>query len=99
MNRHVEVKQQVTDDTVILSNANTTIGYARFSPVTRTIDYVFVNPSFRRQGYGCLLVSLSERHCGVTLAPAAPLSPLGNAFFQAIGRGDGGSAGKTRLAP
>lgn len=78
------VQMRVYDDCVVLQNVNTTIGYARFSRATRKIEYIFVNPGFRRQGFGRQLVGLCERECGKPMAPSPPLSPLGNLFFSAL---------------
>ncbi len=88
-----ELSAQVADDTVILRNANTTIGYARFSASARSLDYIYVNPAFRRRGVGRRLVALSEERCKARLVPAAPLSPMGTAFFAAVGRAATGGAG------
>ena len=83
-----DVAVRVDDDAVVLSNANTTVGYARFSKVDRTVDYIFVHPSFRRKGFGRLLVELCEQECGCPLYPAPPLSPLGRKLFSGAGLGD-----------
>lgn len=80
-----DVQKRVEDDAVVLFNANTTIGYARFSRTGKTIDYIFVHPAFRRKGYGRRLIELSERECGSRLIPAPPISPLGQEFFSVLG--------------
>jgi ribosomal protein S18 acetylase RimI-like enzyme len=72
------------DDSVVLHNANTTIGYARFSRADAKIEYIFVNSGFRRQGFGRKLVRLCEQECGMRMTPAPPLSPLGHLFFSAL---------------
>jgi len=72
---------RVDDDAVVISNANTTVGYARLSKADRTVDYVFVHPSFRRRGFGRLLVAQCEQECGCRLCPAPPISPLGRKLF------------------
>ncbi|MBT5913301.1 MAG: GNAT family N-acetyltransferase [Rhodospirillaceae bacterium] len=45
------------DGTVIVSNDNTTIGYAVVDSAKGELTYLFVNPLFRRQGYGTLLLN------------------------------------------
>jgi GNAT superfamily N-acetyltransferase len=72
---------RIEADTVIIANDNTTIGYARFSRDAASLDYIFVNPAFRRLGYGRRLVALAEHACGASLTPAPPLSPLGKKLF------------------
>ena len=78
------VKMCLYDDSVVLQNANTTIGYARFSRADAQIEYIFVNPGFRRQGFGRKLVRLCEQESGMRMTPAPPLSPLGQLFFSAL---------------
>ncbi len=76
-----DLVMRVDDDAVVISNANTTVGYARFSKADRTVDYVFVHPSFRRRGFGRLLIAACEQECGCRLCPAPPISPLGLKLF------------------
>ena len=45
------------------------------------IDYIFVNPAFRRKGYGRAIVALCENACDTRLMPALPISPLGRYLF------------------
>ena len=73
----------INNDTVIINNQNTTIGYANFNVETKTLDYLFVNPSFRRRGVGSKLVLAAEKVSGGKLQPTKPISPLGEAFFKA----------------
>ena len=69
------------DETIIVSNDNTTIGYATIDVLKSELTYLFVNPLFRRQGYGSLLLNHAERVTGLSLKPAEPISPLGRKFF------------------
>ena len=69
------------DGTVIASNDNTTIGYAIVDSAKCELTYLFVNPLFRRQGYGTLLLNQVEKVAGSSLKPAEPISPLGKKFF------------------
>ena len=69
------------DGTVIVSNDNTTIGYAVVDSAKGELTYLFVNPLFRRQGYGTLLLNQVEKVAGSSLKPAEPISPLGKKFF------------------
>ena len=77
------VAEHIYDDAVVLNTANTTVGYARFSRLQGTLEYIFVNPAFRRRGYGRRLIALCERECGAPLTPSPPVSPLGRRFFAA----------------
>ena len=69
------------DQTIIVSNDNTTIGYATIDVLKSELTYLFVNPLFRRQGYGTLLLNQAEKAAGFSLRPAEPISPLGRKFF------------------
>jgi len=71
-------------DAVVIANENTTIGYARFTAETGLLEYIFVNPAFRRQGHGSRLVALAEQACGCRLTPAPPVSPSGGLLFAAL---------------
>lgn len=77
----------VYQDCVVFTNKNTTLGLAYFSKTDRVLNYIFVHPSFRRQGVGGSLVGKSEELCGTKLMPAEPISPLGQKFFQALQKG------------
>ena len=76
------VQISVNDDqTIIVSNDNTTIGYATIDVLKSELTYLFVNPLFRRQGYGTLLLNQAEKTTGLSLKPEEPISPLGRKFF------------------
>ena len=77
----------VYQDCVVFTNENTTLGLAYFSKIDRVLNYIFVHPSYRRQGMGRLLVRKSEQLCGTPLTPTEPISPLGQKFFQALQQG------------
>lgn len=76
---------RVDADSVLLTNRNTTIGYARFSRTNRTLDYIFVNPAFRRKGHARRLLKLCAEECGGDIRAALPISPLGQRFCDAVG--------------
>ena len=71
----------INDDTVVIANDNTTIGYATFEKTSGTLSYIFVNPAFRRRGYGAMLLTASEKVAKKPLKPAEPISPFGRKFF------------------
>jgi GNAT superfamily N-acetyltransferase len=75
---------EIADGIVLIKNQNTTIGYSRFSDAG-DIEYIYVNPMYRRQGYGALLLNEIRRITGQIGAVHAPVSPLGTAFFGALG--------------
>jgi GNAT superfamily N-acetyltransferase len=75
---------EIADGIVIIKNQNTTIGYSRFTDVG-DVEYIYVNPMYRRQGYGALLLDQVRRIAGQIGAVHTPVSPLGTAFFGALG--------------
>lgn len=71
----------VADDGVVLiRDANTTIGYCRHTQ-EGDIEYIFVNPAWRRRGVGRRLLAEVERRCGRRGRPLEPISPLGRRLF------------------
>ena len=75
---------EIVDGIVLIKNQNTTIGYSRFTQAG-DVEYIYVNPIYRRQGYGALLLHEIRRTTGRIGAIHAPVSPLGSAFFAALG--------------
>ncbi len=70
-----------SDNTVIIANKNTTIGYATVDADAGFLSYIFVHPNFRRKGYGKMLFEAAETAADAKLRPASPISPLGRKFF------------------
>ena len=70
-----------SDNTVIIANKNTTIGYATVDADAGFLSYIFVHPDFRRKGYGKMLVEAAETAANAKLCPSPPISPLGRKFF------------------
>ena len=70
-----------SDGTITLVDENTTIGYAVTDTSKGELSYLFVNPAFRRRGFGTLLLKEAEKMAGLNLIPAEPISPLGRKFF------------------
>jgi GNAT superfamily N-acetyltransferase len=75
---------EIGDGIVLIKNQNTTIGYSRFTDAG-DVEYIYVNPMYRRQGYGALLLDQVCRIAGQIGAIHTPVSPLGTAFFGALG--------------
>jgi len=71
-----------TPGILTLTDANTTIGYCRYDP-TGEVEYLFVNPAFRRRGVATALLRRVLRETGIPLRFQGPLSPLGKALVSA----------------
>jgi GNAT superfamily N-acetyltransferase len=80
----LEYNVSVNEDTVTISNKNTTLGYARFSRNFNIIEYIFVHPTFRRKGLGAMMLRRISEELGCRPVPAPPLSKMGEQFFKAM---------------
>ncbi len=68
------------DGVITFKNKNTTIGFIRFNKKGE-VEYIFVNPSFRKQGLAKKLLKLTKQKLGKNLIPQEPISPLGKKLF------------------
>ena len=55
-----------SDGVITFKNKNTTIGFVRFNQKSE-IEYIFVNPSFRKQGIAKQLLKLTKEKTGKNL--------------------------------
>jgi GNAT superfamily N-acetyltransferase len=74
----------LSEGVVLIKNQNTTIGYCRFNELGE-VEYIYVNPLYRRKGFGTLLVNEVKRLKGPIDLVHEPISPLGARFFKGIG--------------
>jgi len=68
------------DGVITFKNKNTTIGFIRFND-NGEVEYIFVNPTFRKQGMAKKLLKLTRKKLGKDLTPQDPISPLGKKLF------------------
>ena len=71
------------DGVITFKNKNTTIGFIRFNDKGE-IEYIFVNPAFRKQGVAKKLLKLTKEKLGKELIPQEPISPLGKKLFNIV---------------
>ena len=69
------------DGVIIFKNINTTIGFVRYNE-TAQVEYIFVNPMFRRQGLAKKLLSIVHDKTKIKPTPQDPISPLGEKLFK-----------------
>lgn len=67
---------------VLIRNQNTTIGYCRYFD-DGDVEYIFVNPLYRRQGHGTCMLHEVAKITGQLGQAHQPISPLGRQFFTA----------------
>jgi hypothetical protein len=76
---HLRVTQE--NGIIILSDANTTVGYCRYSE-DGEVEYLFVQSARRRQGIAMHLLGLVEQRVSGPLRFREPLSPMGHSLVK-----------------
>ncbi|MDC1277863.1 GNAT family N-acetyltransferase [Pelagibacteraceae bacterium] len=71
----------LSDGVITFKNINTTLGFVRYNE-TAEVEYIFVNPMFRRQGLAKKLLSIVEKKTKIKPIPQDPISPLGEKLFK-----------------
>ena len=66
-------------------NKNTTIGFVRFNEKGE-VEYIFVNPIFRKQGLATKLLKLVKQKTGKEIILQEPISPLGSKLFKSLNK-------------
>ena len=65
-----------SDDVITFKNINTTLGFVRYNAEAE-VEYIFVNPMFRRKGLAKKLLQIVEEKTKIKPQPQDPISPLG----------------------
>ena len=71
----------LTDGVIIFKNINTTVGFVRYNKEAE-IEYIFVNPIFRRNGLAKKLLQIVEKKTNSKPKPQDPISLLGEKLFK-----------------
>ena len=82
-NKISDYQVKETDGVITFKNKNTTIGFIRFNNKAE-VEYIFVNPAFRKKGLAKKLLKLTKEKIGKDLVPQEPLSPLGKKLFNIV---------------
>ena len=72
-----------TDEVFTFKNENTTLGFVRFNKIGE-VEYIFVNPIFRKQGLAKRLLKLVKQKTGKKIILQEPISPLGSKLLRSI---------------
>ena len=72
-----------SDGAFTLKNKNTTLGFVRFNDEGH-VEYIFVNPIFRKQGIAKKLLRLVRNKTGKKIILQKPISPLGLKLLNSI---------------
>ena len=78
-----EIKE--TDGVFTFKNENTTIGFVRFNEKSE-VEYIFVNPIFRKQGLATKLLQLVKQKNGIEIILQEPISPLGSKLLKSLNK-------------
>ena len=70
----------LTDGVITFKNSNTTLGFVRYNERAE-VEYIFVNPMFRRNGIAKKLLKMVEEKTKIKPIPQDPISPLGEKLF------------------
>ena len=74
-----------TEGVFTMKNINTTIGFVRFNEEGE-IEYIFVNPIFRKQGLATKLLQLVKQKTGKEIILQEPISPLGSKLLNSLNK-------------
>jgi GNAT superfamily N-acetyltransferase len=70
-----------SDGVITFKNINTTLGFVRYNEEAE-VEYIFVNPIFRRKGLAKKLLQIVEEKTKTKPKPQDPISPLGEKLFK-----------------
>tara|TARA_B100001173_G_scaffold78240_1_gene66798 strand:+ start:29 stop:298 length:270 start_codon:yes stop_codon:yes gene_type:complete len=79
----LKYKLNETDGVFTLKNENTTLGFVRFNNKGE-VEYIFVNPIFRKKGLAKKLLKLVKEKTGKKIILQKPISPLGSKLMKSI---------------
>jgi len=71
----------LSDGVIIFKNINTTLGFVRYNKAAE-VEYIFVNPMFRRKGLAKKLLNIVEEQTRKKPTAQNPISPLGEKLFK-----------------
>ena len=76
-------KLEQSDGVFTLKNLNTTLGFVRFNK-NGEIEYIFVNPIFRKKGLAKKLIQLVKKKTQKEIIFQKPISPLGEKLLKSL---------------
>ena len=80
-----DYKLDESDGVFTYKNENTTLGFVRFNG-NGEVEYIFVNPIFRKQGFAKKLLKLVKEKTGRKIILQEPISPLGQKLLNSINK-------------
>ena len=80
-----DYKLDESDGVFTYKNVNTTLGFVRFSEIGE-VEYIFVNPIFRKKGIATRLLKLVKEKTGKEIVLQEPISPLGSKLLNSLNK-------------
>ena len=80
-----EYTLEQTDGVFTFKNKNTTIGFVRFN-IKSEVEYIFVNPIFRKKGLATKLLKLVKKKTEKEIILQEPISPLGSKLLKSLNK-------------
>ena len=74
-----------SDGVFTYKNENTTLGFVRFNE-NGEVEYIFVNPIFRKKGIAKKLLHLVKQKTGKEIILQEPISPLGSKLLNSLNK-------------
>tara|TARA_B100001559_G_scaffold100287_1_gene84063 strand:- start:200 stop:469 length:270 start_codon:yes stop_codon:yes gene_type:complete len=78
-------KLDKSDGIFTYKNENTTLGFVRFND-NGEVEYIFVNPIFRKKGVATRLLKLVKEKTGKDIVLQEPISPLGSKLLNSFNK-------------
>ena len=78
-------KIEETEGVFTFKNKNTTIGFVRFNK-NGEVEYIFVNPIFRKKGLATKLLQLVREKTEKEIILQEPISPLGSKLLKSLNK-------------
>ena len=78
-------KLDESDGVFTYKNDYTTLGFVRFCDKGE-VEYIFVNPIFRKQGLATKLLQLVKQKTGKEIILQEPISPLGSKLLNSLNK-------------
>ena len=77
---NIDYDISLSDGIITFKNINTTLAFVRYNEEAE-VEYIFVNPLFRRNGLAKKLLKMVEEKTKIKPKPQDPISPLGEKLF------------------
>ena len=81
--KNIEISKD--DGVITIKNMNTTLGFVRFNK-NGEIEYIFVNPVFRKKGLAKKLLRLVKDKTKKKIVFQQPISPLGEKLHKKVAK-------------